>query len=65
LPKKIKKRYIIQNLEKIESKKAFVGIYFLDFNVPKHAAKLKPTSRCELQIADINNLYLKSKTQKL
>lgn len=37
---------------------AIPGIYFYDNNVVQYAKSLKPSSRGELEITDLNNLYL-------
>lgn len=59
------KRFIIEKPKTSKSKKAVVGIYFLDALAPKNARKLKPSSRNELEITDLNNLYLKKKSTKV
>ena len=55
------KRQIIEKPQFSNSKKAVVGIYFLDASASKKAKKLKPSKRNELEITDLNNLYLKKK----
>jgi glucose-1-phosphate thymidylyltransferase len=60
-----KKLYIVEKPTNSKSKKAVVGIYFLDSDAPKFAAKLKPSKRNELEITDLNNLYLKKITTKV
>lgn len=59
------KRYIIEKPKASKSKKAVVGIYFLDEFASKNALKLKPSSRNELEITDLNNLYLRNKNTKV
>jgi glucose-1-phosphate thymidylyltransferase len=60
-----KSKYIIEKPNNPKSKKAVVGIYFLDSNASKHAEKLKPSKRNELEITDLNNIYLKKKSTKV
>lgn len=63
--KKKKKRFIVEKPKIFMSKKIVTGIYFLDSNAPKYAEKLKPSMRNELEITDLNNLYLKKKNTKV
>ena len=42
-----------------KSKYAITGIYFYDNSVIKKAKNIKPSSRGELEITDLNLLYLK------
>jgi len=44
---------------------AVCGLYFYDKNVAKLAKKLKPSRRGELEITDLNNLYLRRKELKV
>ena len=43
---------------------AVTGMYFYDNDVIKIASKLKPSNRGELEITDINNIYLKNNKLK-
>ena len=44
---------------------AITGVYFYDSNVVKFAKTLKPSSRGELEISDLNKIYLKKKKLKV
>ena len=46
--------------EKPKSKYVIPGLYFYDENVSAHAKSLKPSKRGELEISDLNSLYLKA-----
>ena len=47
--------------KKFISDYAITGLYFFDNNVVKYSKKLKPSSRGELEIADLLNIYRKKK----
>tara|TARA_Y100001935_G_scaffold139928_1_gene115643 strand:+ start:1121 stop:1981 length:861 start_codon:yes stop_codon:yes gene_type:complete len=52
---------IIEKPKKFVSNYAIPGIYFYDNSVCEKAKSLKPSRRGELEITDINKLYLKEK----
>ena len=47
--------------KKPKSNLAITGLYFYDNNVIKYALSLKPSKRNELEISDINRIYLSKK----
>ena len=57
------KNFEITNIEEKpsipKSNFAITGLYFYDKNVVDYAKELKPSKRGELEITDLNNLYLK------
>ena len=50
---------IIEKPSKPTNNKIVTGLYFYDKNVSKYAALLKPSKRGELEITDLNNIYIK------
>lgn len=55
---------IIEKPNNPPSNYAVTGLYFYDKKVINYAKKIKPSNRGELEITDINNLYLKDKELK-
>lgn len=51
--------------KKPKSKYAVVGIYIYNNDVVSYAKKLLPSKRGELEITDLNNIYLKNKNLKV
>ena len=51
--------------EKPKSKYAVPGLYFYDNTVVAKAKSLKPSKRGELEITDLNKLYLEEKSLKV
>lgn len=60
-----KPKKIIEKPKKFVSNTAIVGLYFYDQNVVKFAKTLKPSKRGELEITDLNKIYLKKKMVKI
>jgi glucose-1-phosphate thymidylyltransferase len=50
--------------EKPKSNYAVPGIYFFDNQVVKFAESLKPSARGEIEITDLNKIYLKKRLLK-
>ena len=59
--KNMKAISIEEKPKKPKSNFAVVGIYTYDNRVVKYAKNLKPSERGEIEITDINNIYLKRK----
>ena len=56
---------IAEKPEKPLSDYAITGIYFYDQSVVDKAKKIKPSLRGELEITDVNNLYISEKNMKV
>ncbi|MBO8206820.1 glucose-1-phosphate thymidylyltransferase RfbA [Prochlorococcus marinus XMU1406] len=56
---------IIEKPSNPKSNYAITGLYFYDGSVVKKAKSLKPSKRGELEITDLNMLYLKEKSLKV
>ena len=53
---------IVEKPNPAPSKWAVTGLYFFDEQVSEMAAQLRPSARSELEITDINNMYLRAGT---
>lgn len=64
----ISKKNILINIEekpkKPKSNLVVTGLYFYDKNACKYAKLLRPSKRKELEITDLNNIYIKKKNMK-
>lgn len=56
---------IIEKPRQPASHYAVIGIYFYDSSVVNIAKKLQPSARGELEITDINRIYLQQKTMRV
>ena len=56
---------IIEKPKKTKSKDAVVGLYFYPNDVVKYSQNILPSKRGELEITDVNNIYLKKKRSKI
>lgn len=59
---KTKIKRIIEKPKKPQTNLAVTGLYIYDFNVFHHIATLKPSARGQLEITDVNNIYIKEGT---
>lgn len=56
---------IIEKPKKPKTNYAVTGLYFYDKNATKYAKTLKPSKRGELEITDLNNIYLNKNNLKV
>ena len=56
---------IVEKPKKANSNHAITGLYFYDNNVVNYVKKLKPSSRGELEISSLNQIYLEKKLLKV
>lgn len=56
---------IVEKPKNSKSKDAIIGLYVYPNNVIKLSTKIKPSKRGELEITDLNNLFLKEKKLEL
>ena len=57
--KKNKIKRIVEKPKKTNSNLIITGLYVFDKNVSKHAKKLKPSKRGEIEMVDLINIYKK------
>ena len=53
---------IVEKPSKPKSKYAITGLYFYDETVVEKAKQIRPSNRGELEISDLNNIYLEEKS---
>jgi len=63
--KKMKVKSIEEKPKKPKSNYAVVGLYTYDNKVIKYAKNIKPSKRGEIEITDLNNIYLKQNKLKV
>jgi len=63
--KKLNAKSIKEKPQSPKSNYAVTGLYFYDKNASYFAKKIKPSKRGELEITDLNNMYLKNKNLKV
>ncbi|OOZ40911.1 glucose-1-phosphate thymidylyltransferase [Solemya pervernicosa gill symbiont] len=56
---------IVEKPQQPRSNYAVTGLYFYDSQVSEMAAQLKPSARGELEITDLNNIYLQQQQLRL
>lgn len=56
---------IVEKPKNPKSNYAITGLYFYPPNAPEYAKKLKPSKRQELEITDLNKMYLNEKNLKI
>lgn len=63
--KNMKPKKITEKPKKPKSKYAVTGLFFYDNSVVKYAENIEPSTRGELEITSINEIYLKKKNLKV